>query len=294
MYDKTVRRRRAVLGLLVVLSLGLVTASFGGSGGALRSVQRGVVGVLAPVQEGASRALKPVRDLGGWFSDTLDAKEERQRLLRERDALRRDVTALEGQARENRELRGLVKLDQAAGLGAYTPVTARVILRSPNLSYATLNVDKGSSAGVRVDQPVVNGAGLVGRVSEVWRGGAQVTLITDSRSGVTARTAVSNEPGLIAPAIGDPGELRLDFVPRGRRLRRGERVVTAGTALRAGDLESLFPPDILIGTVARIERRDGELEQRIRVRPAADLRRLDFVQVLITPQGARGARAAAP
>ena len=73
MYDKTVRRRRAVLALLVAGSLILLTASFGG-GGALGGVQRGVVSVVAPVQEGASRALKPVRDLVGWVGDTFDAK----------------------------------------------------------------------------------------------------------------------------------------------------------------------------------------------------------------------------
>ena len=44
------------------------------------SVQRGALAVLAPVQEGASRALKPFRDLFGWFGDTVDAKEERDEL----------------------------------------------------------------------------------------------------------------------------------------------------------------------------------------------------------------------
>ena len=75
LYDsKTVRRRRAVLGLLVACSLILLTASFGGDGGAVGSVQRGFSEVLNPVQEGASRALKPVRDLFGWFGDTLRAR----------------------------------------------------------------------------------------------------------------------------------------------------------------------------------------------------------------------------
>ncbi|MEA2340999.1 MAG: rod shape-determining protein MreC, partial [Solirubrobacteraceae bacterium] len=73
MYDKTVRRRRAVLALLVVSSIVLLTASFGGSGG-VSSVQRGVFEVISPIQDGASRALKPFRDLFGWVGDTLDAK----------------------------------------------------------------------------------------------------------------------------------------------------------------------------------------------------------------------------
>ena len=72
MHDKQVRRRRAVLGLLVGVSLILLTAYFGESPSSpLHTVQRGVVEVLSPVQEGASKALKPVRDVAGWFSDTL-------------------------------------------------------------------------------------------------------------------------------------------------------------------------------------------------------------------------------
>ncbi len=58
MYDKTVRRRRAVLALLVVLSLILLTAYFGESSeGGLHSVQRGFLTVVSPIQEGANKAL---------------------------------------------------------------------------------------------------------------------------------------------------------------------------------------------------------------------------------------------
>ena len=81
MYDKTVRRRRAVLGLLLASSLILLTVYFGESaGGGLHSVQRGVLQVVSPIQEGASRALKPVRDLFGWFGDTIHAKSQRDQL----------------------------------------------------------------------------------------------------------------------------------------------------------------------------------------------------------------------
>ena len=68
MHDKTVRRRRAVLVLLVVLSLILLTAYFGEApSGRLHSVQRGFLTVVSPIQEGANKALKPVRNLFGWF-----------------------------------------------------------------------------------------------------------------------------------------------------------------------------------------------------------------------------------
>ena len=70
-----------MLALLVVVSLILLTAYFGESPSSpLHSVQRGIVEVLSPIQEGASKALKPVRDVAGWFSDTFHAKSQRDQL----------------------------------------------------------------------------------------------------------------------------------------------------------------------------------------------------------------------
>ena len=89
MHDKAVRRRRAVLVVLVAASLILLTAYYGeSSDGRLHSIQRGALGVLSPIQEGASRVFKPVRDLFGWFGDTIDAKDQRDEAIKERDALR--------------------------------------------------------------------------------------------------------------------------------------------------------------------------------------------------------------
>src|SRR4029450_2979598 len=100
MHDRAVRRRRAVLAALVALSLILLTAYFGESaGGGLHSLQRAPSGVLSPVQEGATRALKPFRDLFGWFGDTLDAKSERDELKKESDALRLQVAPLDPRRR---------------------------------------------------------------------------------------------------------------------------------------------------------------------------------------------------
>jgi rod shape-determining protein MreC len=187
-YDKTVRRRRAVLGLLVACSLILLTAYFGESrDGALHAVQRGTSAVLNPVQEGASRALKPVRDLFGWFGDTLAAKGQVAELRAERDRLRTEALRNESLLRDNRRLSSLLELDGALGLEAMGPKTGRVIFQSPTVWYATIRVDKGSDDGVRVGHPVINEEALIGRVTQVFGGSAQVTLITDTTMKVPAR-----------------------------------------------------------------------------------------------------------
>ena len=270
---------------LVALSLILLTAYFGESaGGGLHALQRGAQGVLNPVQEGASRALKPIRDLFGWFGDTLDAKSERDKLKAERDALLRENVELRVRNREYSQLERFYQAETAAGLRSYDPVTSRVITRSANVWYARLTINKGSDDGVRVDQPVVDGTALVGKIQSVTGGSAVVTLLTDEEFGVAAKAADSGEPGTIAPAVGAPGDLLFDLVPRGRLVKEDDKIVTAGTS-SSERLPSLFPPGLLIGTVKRVEIGDGDLDREIHVQPAADLRRLDLVQVLTKSQG---------
>lgn len=285
MYDKTVRRRRAVLGLLVACSLTLLTAYFGESaGGALHGVQRGASEVLNPIQEGASRALKPVRDLFGWFGDTIAAKGQVSELRRERDRLRSEVLTNEVARADYERLASLLELRGSLGLDRLGPLTGRVIFQSPTVWYSTVRVDKGADDGVRVGHPVLNEEALVGRVTEVFGGSAQVTLITDSDTKVPARAGPRGEFGVVEPAsAGNPNDLVLRFTRPGARVGVGDRVVTRGTE-PDDRLRSLYPVGLPIGRVTRIED-EGTDTQEIHLRPFADMRRLDFVQILTQPRG---------
>jgi rod shape-determining protein MreC len=84
--------------------------------------------------------------------------------------------------------------------------------------------------------------------------------------------------GIVKPEVGQPEDLLLDFVERGRRVTEGTTVVTSGfTATR---VESLFPRGIPIGTVSEVDLDEVELYQRVHIKPFADLRHIDYVQVL--------------
>ena len=263
MYDKTVRRRRAVLGLLVVCSLILLTAYFGESGGgALHGVQRGTSEVLNPVQEGASRALKPVRDLFGWFGGTLSAKGKVEDLTAERDRLRAELARQENATYENARMAKLLETDGALRLDAYGPLTGRVIVASPTVWYATIRIDKGSKDGVEVGQPVINEQALIGRVTSVFRGAAQVTLLTDTKSSVSARAGAKDVFGMVEPVgAGNPNDLLLKFTPPNAKLNPGDRVVTRGTVSDTDRYPSLYPPGVPIGVITRIDNEGTDTEE---------------------------------
>jgi rod shape-determining protein MreC len=284
-YKKSVRRRRAALALLVGLSIALLTVYFGESAsGGLHAIQRGFLEAMAPLQEGASRALKPARDLVGFVGDAFDAKSENKKLRSEVEQLRSRLATAETDARDAEQLRSIVRLNRSSGFPeGYEQVAARVIARSPTVWYSTVTIDKGSDQGVRVDQPVVTGDGLAGRVSDVAADAARVTLITDHTSGVSAQVVPDGANGLVKATVGNPSDLILDFVQKGRRVAKGATVVTSGW--RSSRLESLFPRGIPIGRVRKVDSEERELYQRVHVQPFADLRQLDVVEVLVPSSG---------
>lgn len=283
MYGKTVRRRRIVLALLVVLSIILLTAYFGeSSGGGLHSVQRGFMTVVSPIQDGANTVLKPVRSAVGWFGEMLKAKDERDKLRHELAQLRKAVVAERSGAKSAGEQREIGSLDRRARLYGYKPVSAEVVLESASIWYETVDVNKGSSEGIAINDPVINGEGLVGKVTAVAPETAQVSLITDSAVQVSARITGTRPPGMVVPKVGNPSDLLLQYLPSNTKSSEGELVETSGTV--ENGYESLFPPGIPIGTITSIA---SESPYTLNVRPAVELHGLDQVQVLTAGPGSR-------
>lgn len=277
MYRKQVRRRRAVLALLVVGSFVLLTLTYGQRS---NGFQRGVSAVFSPLQTVADRALKPARDLVDWFDQTFEARGENERLKSELERERRLAVAGKEALQENVQLRKLLELDRGPALASspYEPVTARVIARSPTVWYATVTVDAGSDDGVRVEDPVISGDGLIGRIASVEGGSAQAMLLTDHASAISAKVVPEGVQGVVRPEVGNPEDLVLDFIDSAKRVGVGDTVVTAGW--RAQGLASHFPPGLPVGEVTRASVVEQEASQRVHLRPYADLRDLDLVQVL--------------
>jgi rod shape-determining protein MreC len=272
-----VQRRRAVLAVLLAVSLVLLTVYFSEPvSGGLHAVQRGAGEVLSPLEEGASRIFKPVSDLTGWVGDVADAKKQNKQLKAEVQNLHSQLAQLATDKREADQLRAITQVSANLPQGAKT-VTARVIAHSPTVWYSTIQIDKGSSDGVRLNQPVIAAGGLAGKVVETTGGTARVALITDSSVGVSAEVMPNGAAGVVEPEIGGKN-LILDYLPKGSHIRRGQVVVTSG--FRSGPLASLFPRGIPIGRVGTINQDDLAIYQRVKVAPYADLRRMDFVQVV--------------
>jgi rod shape-determining protein MreC len=293
-YDrKAIRRRRAVLAVFVALSIAILTAYFGESGGGLfHTMQRGAQEAFAPIETGASRALKPVRDFFGWAGDTIDAKDQNEALKKEVERLRSDLAEAQTAVRDSGQLKAIAQLHRQDYFPQATePVTARVIAKSPTVWHSSVKIDKGTSDGVRVDQPVIAAGGLVGKVTTATDGTSEVRLITDGQSGVSGQVFPAGVSGVVRPEVGNPDDLLLENVESDRRVTENTLVITSG--FTSSRLESLFPRGIPIGRVSKVDFDELETYQRVHIKPFADLRQLDVVQVL-TRRGVTQEAAALP
>ncbi len=280
MYRKQVRRRRAVLVVMIVVSLILISSTFSESdSGPLHTLQQGVATVFSPLEEVADRALKPARDLVNWFDETFDARGENEDLKTELAEVRSELADAErrlGDYEQLGELRELV--DEAPAVGEFELVTGRVIARSPTVWYSTVTIDKGSSAGIERNDAVVTGDGLVGRVRDHTAGSSVIELISDHNSAVSAEVLPNGPTGIVEPQVGDPEDLLLDFIDSNDPIAENSMLSTAGWS--DGVVSSAYPAGIPIGRVTESETTGEDEFQLVHVEPFADLRQLEYVEVL--------------
>lgn len=258
---------------LILTSLTVITLDFRGEGeGLIGSVRDGAADTLAPVRDAAAGVLKPVGDALAGVTGYGELEEENAELRARIAELEGSVLRDEGAEAELAEARALLDLDFAVDVPR---VDARVISTPISNFEQTIELNQGSDDGVAVDMPVVNGAGLVGRVIHVSGSRATVRLITDPASAVGVRLSRSSE---VAVAEGEGPErlLSLAFVDPSADVSTLELVVTSGLD------DSVFPPGIPVGRVAVADPVPGRLERSVDVRPVSDLATLRLVSVLQT------------
>jgi len=269
------------MGSLVVLSLVLITFYFRESdGGAVHELQDGAAQVLRPFQVAADRVASPFEDAYGYFDGLFDAKRENARLRDELDRLRIVANRNQTAALENESLKGdLAFVEGPTFPRDYAYVSTRVIATSPSAFQQQVTIAAGANDGVSTDDPVVTRDGLVGTVTRLGSRTAQVTLLTDRSSAVSAIDLSSNASGLIRHAQGRAETLFLDRVPKDEVVEKGDVLVTAGT--KPGGYPSLYPKGIQIGEVTSVDQSDADLFKQIQVQPFVDFSSLDSVLVLV-------------
>ena len=166
---------------------------------------------------------------------------------------------------------------------SYESTAAEVISRRITDQEHVISLDRGTNAGIEVNDPVVGGGGaLVGQVVEVGSNYSRVLLITDTRMNVVGLLETSRGVGTVHGQLDRP--LEMDGISATNQVNLGETVVTAGIEL-SEDIRSPYPKGLLIGTIADVERSPDQLFQTALVSPAANFSTLEYVLVITNYQG---------
>jgi rod shape-determining protein MreC len=232
------------------------------------------VGVLGPVAHGVTGVERGLGSFGSGFR-------LRKRVMAENDQLRQQVADLQRQLLRLQTVEGaFLRLGEAVQYARRTgaPLQVADVVYADYASWLRSLLVYVGERGAKVDQPVIDEHGLVGRVVAVGGGYAKVQLITDRTSAVGAMVERTSRQGV---ARGDSRSgLLLDYVPLQADVRRGDRVVTAG-------IDGIYPRGVPLGAV-RAVRRGTQLFYQVEVTPMVDFGALDHVYLLPAVPDARG------
>ena len=265
------RRLRTIIGLLVLTSLTLIVLSLKGGGATVRT---GAQGAIGPVQNAVASVTRPIRDFFTGLG-SIGSKDQTIADLRQKnDELQGQLSTTQYVQNRAKELDDLLKI---ASAGNYKLVPAQVVSVGPDQGFAwTVTIDAGSIDGLKVDQAVITGQGLVGRVVRVTKSDATVELLVDATSTVGARVERSMSIGFLN-GTGEAKSMEFQLLDPFAEIRSGDRLVSFG--VRGG----IYVPGLPLGTITQISGTPGQLTRVATVVPFVDVNSLDLVGVIVDP-----------
>ncbi len=219
---------------------------------------------LVWVENGTGNIFHNYIYLRGVRAENRQLKEQIEQMRLEQVRLSEDA----GQARRLQNLLGFKEQFVAK------TVAAQVIGTSGSDFSRVITIDKGENSGIRRDMAVMTADGIVGKVLMVYPSVAQVLLINDQTSGVGVILGNTRLQGVLAGTVN--GEVTLNGIMSDEQVPVGESVLTSG-----GD--QIFPKGLPVGTVTKVGA-GKDLFLNIRIKPAADLSKLEEVLVLVEKQ----------
>ncbi|MFD5894072.1 MULTISPECIES: rod shape-determining protein MreC [unclassified Streptomyces] len=267
------RESRLLLVLLIAIAFALITVDIrGGEASPVDGARQAAATVFGPVQNGVAKAVDPVGNAIGAVRDSGGRHDRVTLLERENAALKQ---RLGSDDRNRSRVKELDKLLKTAGAGQYGIKAAEVIAIGAAQGFSwTVTIDAGANDGLKRDMTVLNGDGLVGRVTTVGPNTATVLLANDPDFTVGTRMEKSDELGF-ATGQGDQ-PLNVQLLNGKAKVKNGDRLVTFGSSK-----DRPFVPGVPVGQVVRVDPAGGDLTRDIFVRPYVGFSKLDIVGVVV-------------
>lgn len=267
------RESRLLLVLLIAIAFALITVDIrGGEDSPVDGARQAAATVFGPVEDGVSSAVDPIGNAIGAVRDSGERHDRIAELERENAALKAKLGSDDRNRSRVHQLDAMLK---KAGAGQYGIKGAEVIGIGAAQGFSwTVTIDAGANDGIKRDMTVLNGDGLVGRVTTVGPTTATVLLANDPDFTVGTRMEKTDELGF-ATGQGDR-PLRVQLLNGKAKVKKGDRLVTFGS-----QKDRPFVPGVPVGEITRVEPSGGDLTRNVYVKPYVGFTKLDIVGVVV-------------
>ncbi len=263
-----------VLSVLLVLALALITFDYrDGSSGPMHGLRQVGGSVFGGMERVVSAVTGPVA--GAFRGSHSDGSSQvtalQQQIIRLRAQLSQEQLSRAQYAQ-------LTQLLQLSGRGGYRIVAATVIAIGQGYSQS-VTLDAGSKEGVKPEDTVLDGQGLVGTVTAVNAQTCTVLLATDATSVVGVTLAGSGQIGWVTgpgKTSSGSGPLRLQVLDASAVLSPGQQLVTSASVN-----DRPYVPGVPVGVISKVENRAGSLTALALVRPYVDFTSLGVVGIVV-------------
>ena len=239
--------------------------------GPLRAFENVGSTMLAPFQMGIAGTLGEIAGIADTLQRVRQMADQNREYRDQVDQLQSELVRMHELEVENQDLRNLLCMRERTGPGALISVS--VIARDDTPYVQAITIDRGLNDGVRQDAVVITNKGLVGRVERANPTSSKVRLITDINSSVGVRLQTEQRTTGILRGQSQGNLLVIAYIPQTDTVQQGDMVITSGQG-------EVFPESLVVGKVARVERKDAEPFQAAVVEPAVEMDKLERLYVL--------------
>lgn len=219
-----------------------------------------------------------VQDKANVLSNLINTYKQNENLKKQLTDLTAEKNKLASAESENKELKTALKLQET--LTDYDTVSSNVITRNPASWDDTLVIDSGSKDGLQINMPVMANGGIIGRISQVNKSTAKVSLLTSTK-GIENKIPVylgsktSPSYGILSSYDSTQNAYVVTQVTTTTKFTKGSQVFTSGLGGGVGSVR-----DLLVGTVIGEKDSNDGLDRQIYIKPASNLYDIRFVFVV--------------
>jgi rod shape-determining protein MreC len=254
--------------LLVFIALFFISSNLGGKRSWDPSEQL-VIEIIAPFQKFINETVNITEGLWLKYFGLINTHNENMRMRRDLDSLKMENILYREVLATNLRLQQLLQFKNTTDQPV---IAAQVIGMDPTGWFQSVIIDKGKNAGIKLNMPVVNAEGVVGKLVAVSYNYSKVLLIIDQNSAVDCIIQRSRDNGIVKGLSSKV--CTLDYVLKSSDVRVGDIVVTSG-------LGGIFPKGIPVGEVIDVKDPAGELFKDVKIRPVVDFSKLEELLVIL-------------